>query len=410
MHDSPALPTNAPGHLVETSTALQLAAAPKPPPKQKRKKAPRPSKPPPKKKKKAPPPPLPAPTELEQAADTALVTYDENNKPTQVVEPLWHPSGCDLCSRLLVLEDGRAVVIGWLPAAERFLVDGERAALYKAAFTTGRRVGATVDLGEEEVRKCLAPETLPSADDYEAAAAAAVGIRWATKFAGGAGAAGDDALAHDSQLIPDHVLLQPEAVSPPTRDVRAGRLIEVYWAGDKVWYKGRVVGQKIVNGAVHLSVKYDDGDEHDEELQDEAFAGDGVPPDDRKPWYWRFAEHTAALPEVGAELEDAALLYEPGADESAAVPPPPEFQLCRELSEACDTVATSSSAETPPRAATPKRSLTVTLCIGNKAKKQKTDVDAEAEFEFPENQNNAKVLSLLKELQEIEIAASQRGL
>ena len=118
----------------------------------------------------------------------------------------------------------------------------------------------------------------------------------------------------------------------------------------------------------------------------------------------------AALPEVGAELEDAALLYEPGADESAAVPPPPEFQLCRELSEACDTVATSSSVETPPRAATPKRSLTVTLCIGNKAKKQKTDVDAEAEFEFPENQNNAKVLSLLKELQEIEIAASQRGL
>ena len=33
MHASPALPTNAPGHLVETSTALQLAAAPKPPPK-----------------------------------------------------------------------------------------------------------------------------------------------------------------------------------------------------------------------------------------------------------------------------------------------------------------------------------------------------------------------------------------
>ena len=122
------------------------------------------------------------------------------------------------------------------------------------------------------------------------------------------------------------------------------------------------------------------------------------------------APNVAALPELGAELEDAALLYEPGADESADVPPPPEFQLCRELSEACDTVATSSSAETPPRAATPKRSLTVTLCIGNKAKKQKTDVDAEAEFEFPENQNNAKVLSLLKELQEIGIAASRRGL
>ena len=122
------------------------------------------------------------------------------------------------------------------------------------------------------------------------------------------------------------------------------------------------------------------------------------------------APKVAALPEVGAELEDAALLYEPGADESADVPPSPEFQLRRELSEACDTVATSSSVETPPRAATPKRSLTVTLCIGNKAKKPKTDVDAEAEFEFPENQNNAKVLSLLKELQEIEIAASQRGL
>ena len=45
LHASPALPTTAPGHLVETSTALQLAAAPKPPPKQNRKKAPRPSKP-----------------------------------------------------------------------------------------------------------------------------------------------------------------------------------------------------------------------------------------------------------------------------------------------------------------------------------------------------------------------------
>ena len=409
MYASPALPTN---DLVESSTALQLAAAPKPPPKKKKRKKATAPKPPPKRKKTAPPPPLPAPTELEQAADTALVV-DEKNKPAEVVEPRWHPSGCDLCSRLLVLEDGRAVVIGWLPAAERFLVDGERAALYKAAFTTGRRVGATVDLGEEEVREYLAPEACPSADDYEAAAAAAaaVGIRWATEFAGGAGA-DEDALANDSQLIPDHVLLQPEAVSPPTHDARVGRLIEVYWAGDKVWYKGRVVGQKLVNDAVQLSVKYDDGDEHDEDLQVEPFAGEGVPPDDRKPWYWRFAKppNEAALPEVGAELEDAALLYEPGADGSAAVPPPPEFQLCRELSEACDTVATSSSAETPPRAATPKRSLEVALCIGNNAKKQKTDYDAEAEFEFPENQNNAKVLSLLKELQEIGIAASQRGL
>ena len=53
-----------------------------------------------------------------------------------------------------------------------------------------------------------------------------------------------------------------------------------------------------------------------------------------------------------------------------------------------------------------ERSLLVTF-----VKKQKTDVDAEAEFEFKdENQNNAKVLSLLKEKQEIEIAASQRGL
>ena len=244
-----------------------------------------------------------------------------------------------------------------------------------------------------EVREYLAPEASPSADDYEAAAAAAVGIRWATEFAGGAGA-GEDALANDSQLIPDHVLLQPEAVSPLT-DARVNRWIEVYWAGDKVWYKGRVVGQKIVNGAIQLSVKYVDGEQHDEALQDEPFAGDGVPPDDRKPWYWRFAEppNTAALPEFGAELE------------SAAVPPPPEFQLCRELSEACDTVATPSSAETPPRAATPKRSLPVTFCIGNKAKKPKTDVDAEAEFEFPENQNNAKVLELLAA-----VAASQRCL
>ena len=401
MHASPALPTNAPGRLVETSTALQLAAAPKPPPKKKKRKAPPPPKAPPKKKKKAPPPPLPAPTELGQAADTALV--DVNDKPAEVVESRWHPSGCDLCSRLLVLEDGRAVVIGWLPAAESgFLVDGERAALYKAAFTTGRRVGATVDLGEDEVREYLAPEAYPSADDCVALMTVGSGggddhIRWTTEFAGEGAGAGENTFAN-------HVLLLPEAVSPPTRDTLLGRWIEVYWAGDKVWYKGCVVGKKtIIGGSVQLiSVKYVDGEQHDEELQNEPFAGDCVPPDDRKPWYWRFAKqpNEAALP-----------------DESADVPPPPEFQLCRELSEVCESVETSSSVEameieameTPSRAATPKRSLTVTFRLDN-AKKQKTDVDAEAEFEFPENQNNAKVLSLLKELQEIEIAASQRGL
>ena len=276
LYASPALPTN---DLVETSTALQLAAAPKPPPKKKKRKKATAPKPPPKRKKTAPPPPLPAPTELEQAADTALVV-DEKNKPAEVVEPRWHPSGCDLCSRLLVLEDGRAVVIGWLPAAERFLVDGERASLYKAAFTTGRRVGATIDLEEDEVRKYLAPEAFPSADDCVALMTVGSGggddrIRWTTEFGGEGAGAGENA-------FPNHVLLQPEAVSPPTPDARVGRLIEVYWAGDKVWYKGRVVGQKItIGGAIKLSVKYVDGEQHDEELQDEPFAGDGVPPDER---------------------------------------------------------------------------------------------------------------------------------
>ena len=171
-------------------------------------------------------------------------------------------------------------------------------------------------------------------------------IRWTTEFGGEGTGTGENAFAN-------HVLLQAEAVSPPTRDALLGRWIEVYWAGDKVWYKGRVVGQKIViGGAVQLSVKYVDGEQHDEALQDEPFAGDGVPPDDRKPWYWRFAE-------------------------------PPSSK---------------------------KRSLPVTFRLDN-AKKPKTDVDAEAEFEFKdENQNNAKVLSLLKELQEIDIAASRRGL
>jgi hypothetical protein len=293
------------------------------------------------------------------------------------------------------------VVIGWLPAAESGFLDihGKPAALYKARFTTGRRVGEEKDLEVDEVRKYLAPEAFPSADDCVALMTVGSGcgddrIRWTTEFGGEGAGAGENAFAN-------HVLLQPEAVSPPTRDALFGRWIEVYWAGDKVWYKGRVVRRKIVNGATQLSVKYVDGEQHDEALQEEPFAGDGIPPDDRKPWYWRFAEppNTAALPEVGAELE------------SAAVPPPPEFQLCRELSEACDTVETSSSIETPPRAATPKRPLPDTFCIDDKAKKPKTDVDAEAEFEYKdENQNNAKILSLLKEKQEMEIEASQRGL
>ena len=97
--------------------------------------------------------------------------------------------------------------------------------------------------------------------------------------------------------------------------------------------------------------------------------------------------------------------------------PPTEFQLGRELSEVCESVETSSSVEameieameTPPRAATPERSLPVTFRLDN-AEKQKTDFDAEAEFECEESQNNAKILSLLKEKQEMEIEASQRGL
>ena len=218
LHASPALPTNAPGRLVETSTALQLAA-PQAAAETKEKEgaaADRRRR----RRKRAPPPPLPAPTELEQAADTAL---DKSNKPTEVVEPRWHPSGCDLCSRPLVFSDGRALVIGWLPAAERLIVDGERAALYKAAFTTGRRVGATVDLGEDEVREYLAPEAYPSADDCVALMTVGSGggdnhVRWATEFAGGAGA--EDALANDSQLVTDHVLCS-RSRSPPTRDERA---------------------------------------------------------------------------------------------------------------------------------------------------------------------------------------------
>ena len=77
--------------------------------------------------------------------------------------------------------------------------------------------------------------------------------------------------------------------------------------------------------------------------------------------------------------------------------------------EVCESVETSSSVEameieameTPPRAATPEHSLPVTFCLS----------DAEAEFQFDApSPDNAKILSLLKEKQEMEIAASQRGL
>ena len=202
------------------------------------------------------------------------------------------------------------MVIGWLPAAESgFLVDGG-ARRYKAAFTTGHRVGATVDLGEEEVRECLAPEAFPSADDCVALMTVGSGccddrIRWTTEFGGEGTGTGENAFAN-------HVLLQAEAVSPPTRDALLGRWIEVYWAGDKVWYKGRVVGQKIViGGAVQLSVKYVDGEQHDEELQDEPFAGDGVPPDTAN-------RGTGASPSSRTR---------PRYWTSRDAPPPPEFQL-----------------------------------------------------------------------------------
>ena len=55
------------------------------------------------------------------------VVVDENYKPTEVVEPLWHPSGCDSALGPRVVS-GRAVVIGWLPRRRRHL-DLDKAAL-----------------------------------------------------------------------------------------------------------------------------------------------------------------------------------------------------------------------------------------------------------------------------------------
>jgi hypothetical protein len=149
------------------------------------------------------------------------------------------------------------------------------------------------------------------------------------------------AVAGEAAVEPEVVSAPLKKVSAP-RDVRIGRWVEVYWAGDGEWFLGRVARQKImIGGAVQLLVKYHDGATHWESLRDEPYAGASAPLDYSGPWQFRFAEtrNAAALPEVGAELEHAALLYErvlddaldavvlelPAVDESADVPPPPEF-------------------------------------------------------------------------------------
>ena len=334
---------------VDTSTTFEgsPATALKPPPKKKqKKKAPacrdvsrrvdkkRPSaldEAPPSKKK------VPA------VAEAALVVEEQDYKPPDAPNVPWHPKGSDLCWRPLVNKGVcRSVVVGWLPADESGFVDvnNKPAALYMACVTSGRFLGTTHVLQEYQVHWWLVPNEFPSDEDYVALTTFGISggggnrLRWTTEFGAKGGGAGDDALPNYSQK-PIHVLLD---------DARIGRWIEVYWAGDGEWFLGRVAGQKImIGGAVQLLVKYDDGEEYYEALQDEPYAGAGAPPDDGV-WYFRFVE-----PRKVVVLESLA---------------PPEFPLCREISEAAEAAET-------PRLVSNKRSLTVKIRFTN-AKKQKT--------------------------------------
>ena len=94
-----------------------------------------------------------------------------------------------------------------------------------------------------------------------------------------------------------------EAVRPPTltgrppkrrrkpRDDRVGRWVEVYWAGDGEWYRGRVKSQRTRSGRLVFKIADADGETIAHALQDEACAGD-VPPllPDGAPEPWRFVD------------------------------------------------------------------------------------------------------------------------
>ena len=75
------------------------------------------------------------------------------------------------------------------------------------------------------------------------------------------------------------------------RDDRVGRWVEVYWAGDGEWYRGRVKSQRTRSGRLVFKIAYADGETIAHALQDEACAGD-VPPllPDGAPEPWRFVD------------------------------------------------------------------------------------------------------------------------
>ena len=92
------------------------------------------------------------------------------------------------------------------------------------------------------------------------------------------------------QPPPPPPLLQRLQSAPVATDARVGRWVEVYWAGDSMWFLGHVDRQRTRSGRLQFKVAYTDGEAHHHVLQDEPFAGDGAPPEigDCEPEPWRF--------------------------------------------------------------------------------------------------------------------------
>ena len=79
-----------------------------------------------------------------------------------------------------------------------------------------------------------------------------------------------------------------------TPDARVGRWVEVWWPAENAWFPGLVHSRRYYHSdgsrRIVFRVNYDDGESHDEVLQEDAFAGAGAPPPQPEgaPQPWRF--------------------------------------------------------------------------------------------------------------------------
>jgi len=167
----------------------------------------------------------------------------------------------------------------------------------------------------------------------------------------------------DVSTSPRAVQIQPRRRSyRDTPDARVGRWVEVWWPAENAWFPGLVHSRRYYHSdgsrRIVFRVNYDDGDSHDEVLQEDAFAGAGAPPPQPEgaPQPWRFGGLRLATRPRPAEVSDDG-------DSSAhdpRTPSPPQTPPA--VNETTSTKKQAVRPETtrlirPPRKANPRFDL-----------------------------------------------------